>query len=261
MHLNFKGFYVLLLIILGVVIYFYAVPYVKHLLLHFETKNLYESLPESPIPWQVYDQSAQGRNIYLLEIGEHEPTTLIFAAFHGDEQNGFHLAVQLAESLYTYPQTIKNRAVIIPVVNPDGLMSRSRTNAKGVDINRNFPTENWTPVYQKKKNHPGYSAASEKETCLVIDLIHQYKPARIISIHSPLEMNNFDGPTDDLATEMARYNGYPVKKEIGYPTPGSLGTYAGVELKIPTVTLELPDIHPQRAWKENEQALIRAINF
>jgi len=32
-------------------------------------------------------------------------------------------------------------------------------------------------------------------------------------------------------------------------------------MRIPTVTLELPDIGPDKAWKQNAQALIRAINF
>ena len=35
--------------------------------------------------------------------------------------------------------------------------------------------------------------------------------------------------------------GYPVEKSIGYPTPGSFGTWAGIERKIPTITLELDE--------------------
>jgi len=261
MHVNFKGFYLILFIVIVALIYFYAVPYIKHLLLHQDTKKLYASLEMDELPWKVYDVSTRERNIYLYEAGDGETLTLIMAAFHGDEQNSFHLAVELARSIYQNPKQIKNKVVIVPVVNPDGLLKRTRTNVNEVDINRNFPTENWTPVYQKKKNYPGYSAGSEKETGVVIDLINQYQPDRIISIHAPLKMNNFDGPAQELAEVMSRYNGYPVVEEIGYPTPGSLGTYAGVELKIPIVTLELPDISPAKAWEQNAEALVRAINF
>jgi len=261
MHWNFKFFYVFIVLIIGLLIYFYVVPYVKHLLLHSDTKKLYANLDESQVPWQVYAKSEKGNNIYLVEIGNNDPTTIIFGAFHGDEQNGFHLAVHLADSLYTNPNIIDSRVVIVPAVNPDGLLKRTRTNSNGVDINRNFPTENWTPVYKKNKNHPGFSAGSEKETQIVIEIMNQYNPAKIISIHSPLGMNNFDGPAEDLVKAMARYNGYPVNKEIGYPTPGSFGTFAGLEMRIPTVTLELPDIGPDLAWKQNALALIRAINF
>ena len=37
---------------------------------------------------------------------------------------------------------------------------------------------------------------------------------------------------------------YPVEASIGYPTPGSFGTYAGVERNIKTVTLELDEECP-----------------
>jgi protein MpaA len=261
MHTNIKYFYLVLIFIAVALIYFYGVPYVRHFLLHFDTKKLYSNLEESPVPWQIIAESTEGRNIYLLEIGNDHPTTLIFAAFHGNEQTGFHLAVQLAESLYANPGQIKGKAVIVPVVNPDGLMARTRTNANGVDINRNFPTDNWSPAYKDDDNRPGYAAGSEKETQVVIQLLERYKPDKIITIHTPLKVNNFDGPAEDLASEMARYNHYPVKGDIGYPTPGSFGTFAGVELKIPTVTLELPDISPEKAWDQNYEALIQAINF
>ena len=32
-----------------------------------------------------------------------------------------------------------------------------------------------------------------------------------------------------------------MESSIGYPTPGSFGTWAGVEKKIPTITLELDE--------------------
>ena len=33
--------------------------------------------------------------------------------------------------------------------------------------------------------------------------------------------------------------GYKIEPDIGYPTPGSLGTYAGLERQIPTLTYEI----------------------
>jgi len=61
---------------------------------------------------------------------------------------------------------------------------------------------------------------------------------------------------------MQKYNKYPVKSYIGYPTPGSLGTYAGKERNIPTITLELPNnISIEKSWLQNKDALIAAIKF
>jgi murein peptide amidase A len=72
--------------------------------------------------------------------------------------------------------------------------------------------------------------------------------------------NNFDGPAVALAGSMSEHNGYPVRASIGYPTPGSLGSYAGADRQIPTITLELPANHPTaRSWNNNREALLAAI--
>ena len=60
-----------------------------------------------------------------------------------------------------------------------------------------------------------------------------------------------------VANRMKRHNRYPVTRSIGYPTPGSLGTWAGVERGIPTITLELPARHStKRCWVDNRAALL-----
>lgn len=52
-------------------------------------------------------------------------------------------------------------------------------------------------------------------------------------------------------------NGYPVAATIGYPTPGSFGAWAGIELGIPVITLELPSHDsPKRCWEDNREALL-----
>ena len=252
---------IVLIILVIVIIYYFAIPFIRHIKLHQDTKKLYASLKDSSLPWKVFTRSEQGRNIYLFEQGEGESTTLILAAMHGDEQNTFHLAVKLADTIYTKPDLINSKVVIVPAVNPDGLLRNERINANEVDINRNFPTENWRPIYEKYKYNPGYEAGSEKETQAVMELINLYQPDKMVVIHADLHVLNYDGPAKDLVLRMADYNGYRIESNIGYPTPGSLGTYAGVEARIPTITLELPDIGPEEAWEQNFEALIQAINF
>lgn len=260
---NFKGFLIIILLIVAFLIYKFVIPFVSDLLLHRQTVQLYESFSKSPLSWEVYDISEQDNNIYLLELGPGGNTTMIFGAFHGDEQTGFHLVTQLAEILAAKPDLIsdQSRVILIPVLNPDGLLNRTRTNSNGVDINRNFPTKDWSPDFKKKKYNPGEKPASEKETRLAMSLIDQYKPDKIISIHDDLEMNNINGPARALGELMAKYNHYPVTEDVGYPTPGSFGNYGGLERNIPLVTLELPDIWPEKAWQQNKDALIAAINF
>jgi protein MpaA len=52
-------------------------------------------------------------------------------------------------------------------------------------------------------------------------------------------MINFNGPSREWAQRYGELTGYVVSDDIGYPTPGSLGTWAGWERKIPTITLEI----------------------
>jgi protein MpaA len=59
---------------------------------------------------------------------------------------------------------------------------------------------------------------------------------------------------------MAGFNGYPVTATIGYPTPGSFGSWAGIDLGIPVITLELPrELSGPKAWESNRQALLVAL--
>ncbi len=72
--------------------------------------------------------------------------------------------------------------------------------------------------------------------------------------------NNYDGPAGALAEIMARKNHYPVKASIGYPTPGSFGSWAGIDQNIPTITLELPREQPiSRVWLANRNAILAAV--
>lgn len=148
--------------------------------------------------------------------------------------------------------TSTNLPLFIPCLNPDGLAENKRTNANGVDLNRNFPTKNWgknegenatcddeTTVY-----YGGNAPASEVETQFVIDVIEKYSPSVILTLHAPYKVVNYDGPAKEIAELISEIIDYPTEGSIGYPTPGSFGTYCGVERNIPTITLELDEEIP-----------------
>lgn len=261
MHFNFKWNWIALLLIVAFLTYKYAWPYYRHFQLKKRTNRVYALLPKDRVPWKIYGNSEKGHPIYYWQSGDTGTVTLIFGAFHGDEQSGFHLVKQLADTLFAHPDYIHKRVVLVPVVNPDGLLLRTRVNAHGVDINRNFPTGNWTTRHSKKRYNPGPKPASERETRLVMQMLKDFKPERIITIHDALRMNNYNGPARELAELLASFNGYRVTADVGYPTPGSFGNYGGEERQIPLVTLELPDIDPEQVWHQNGEALIAAINF
>jgi len=150
------------------------------------------------------------------------------------------------------------RVVLLAVANPDGMAHNSRFNANGVDLNRNFPASN--RVNDKRF---GATAFSEPEARLVKQLIEQYSPDRIVSIHQPLTCIDYDGPGETLAARMAQYCSLPVKK-LG-PKPGSLGSYAGVDLAVPVITFEMRQndskLDSETLWRRYGKALVAAIIY
>lgn len=227
---------------------------------HIRRGDPLADLARTRITWKEFGRSVEGNPIYGYETGSGERTVLVLGGTHGDEEVGAQVVVRLAEEFsHMNPGEIPVRVLFVPVLNPDGTKHNTRTNARGVDVNRNFPTKNWTENSARARYNPGPSPASEPETKLVINILEQYKPSLIISIHSALHMINYDGPAEEVAMRMARHNGYKVSSDIGYPTPGSFGTYAGVERNIPVITLELPAVQIDEAWKQNREALLEAI--
>ncbi len=185
----------------------------------------------------------------------------MFGGFHGDEPKSVDIAQRLISLLEESPAVgSAARWVIVPLVNPDGYERRKRRNVHGIDLNRNFPTDNWVLTSARSRMFSGDAPGSEPETHAVMNVIKRFKPQQIVTIHSIGDRrfcNNYDGPARRLATKMSRHNGYPVTGSIGYPTPGSFGTWAGIERRIPTITLELPTHHSaKRCWEDNRPAIL-----
>ncbi len=208
-------------------------------------------------------QSVQGRPIVMTSFGPAAGRPLlVIGGIHGSEPTSAYVAEQLALLLRATPALAKRPVAIIANANPDALAARTRGNANGVDVNRNFPAKNWRPV-KTKANFNGAAPSTEPESRAIQQAIESLKPDRIISIHSITRgrhCNNYDGPGQWLAEAMHPHNGYPVTPTIGYPTPGSLGSWAGIDRQIPMVTLELPrEDSGDLAWKQNRAALLAAI--
>ena len=161
-------------------------------------------------------------------------SVLVIGVFHGDEPQGDFL---IREYLNKNPDS---NILFIPCLNPDGKILKKRTNFNGVDLNRNFPTFNWK-LLPKNEYFGGKSPASEIETQFLIKIIEQYSPKLILTLHAPYKIVNYDGEAQDISEKISKIIGYPIQKDIGYPTPGSFGTWAGLEKNIPTITLELDE--------------------
>ncbi|MBV8062807.1 MAG: succinylglutamate desuccinylase/aspartoacylase family protein [Nevskia sp.] len=194
--------------------------------------------------------SSLGRPLLVRDVPAAVPgikaprKVLVLGGIHGDEYSAVVVAFQWIERL-NGDRFQRFQWRFLPCVNPDGLLAQpsTRTNAHGVDLNRNFPTPDWSHdamAYWKSKagkdprRFPGKQAASEPETHWIVEQIASYKPDAIVSIHAPLNLLDFDGPY----TPPARL-GYLHLAPIG-TYPGSLGGYAGLFLRLPVMTPELP---------------------
>jgi protein MpaA len=177
--------------------------------------------------------SNQGRPIEVIVLGQGETVSLILASIHGDETAGTGLIWRLLLYLQQHPRLLEGRQVVlIPLANPDGAVRKSRYNGHGVDLNRNFETAN-----RINSSRHGFYGFSQPESRIIAHLMHQYQPDRVLSLHQPLYCIDYDGPALDIARHLARYCKLPLKK-LG-ARPGSLGSYAGVGLGIPTITFEM----------------------
>ena len=246
----------------------------------------------NPERWEVYGVSSNGNPIFFQKFGFDDirntaPVSLVLCSIHGDEANGAYACFHLVRDLvYGNNEVLKKtRIVVAPIVNPDGFLSGARTNARGVDINRNLPTKDWESSSKKVWNnyrndpnkYPGEKANSEIESQFQVELIKRYNPDKIIAIHAPYGFIDIDGPGDTkyygavqlskrarlVALDMQAESKQFLKLVDFRFFPGSLGNYAGNERKIPTYTIELPATDTGKAdyyWSILRRPLLKALS-
>ena len=200
-------------------------------------------------------KSVKGSPITAVIYGSGKKRVILFGGIHGNEVNSSILAKALMGSLGQEPVAEGLTVIIVPDANPDGLFANKRINARGVDINRNFPSTSWRRDYPDDYRFPGSEPASEPETRAIMSLIEKYPPDYIITLHAALGCVNWDGPGEELARVIAGVNRYPLCPYLGYETPGSLGTFMGVDKKVPFVTIELRSGRASELVQENLPAL------
>ncbi|MFN2343939.1 MAG: M14 family murein peptide amidase A [Desulfonatronovibrio sp.] len=167
---------------------------------------------------------------------------LVIGGIHGDEYSSVSVGFKWMEILDVHHSGLFHW-IFVPLLNPDGLFLKNstRTNARGVDLNRNMPAPLWKEIgYQRwteytrenPRYYPGPYAMSEPETMFLVELIREFSPDAIISLHSPLDLVDYDGPG----------NPPPIIGNLGLRRlgnfPGTLGNFAGIELGIPVMTIE-----------------------
>lgn len=193
------------------------------------------------MPENVY-YSVENRPIDIHAFGSGPKTTMIMAGVHGDERDGVDVVRAIHVMLSELPAGTLDghRIVLMPCANPDGYAAGTRQNANGIDLNRNFPDKTYSEGDKSGEHNGGQGAVSEPETKAIMNVVNQYKPRLIISLHAALACVNYNGPCIRVAQRISKATGLPAVGDIGYPTPGSMGNYYGFDKRLPVITLELP---------------------
>lgn len=211
-----------------------------------------------PIFWRDVHRAGQGAAASQAPL-----RVLVVGAIHGDEPTSAALALHwIGFAGKTGPGLRPVHWRFIPVLNPDGLLARkpTRVNARGVDLNRNFPTPGWetdAPVYWAQRTRkdprrwPGPAPLSEPESRFLHAQMDSFRPQLIVSIHAPYGVLDFDGPHDP-PERLGRLR----LDRVGV-FPGSLGHYGGIHQGVPVVTIELQhalrlpqEAEVQRMWSD-----------
>jgi protein MpaA len=208
---------------------------------------------------ESYGTTVLGATLEVWKPAE-ECTMLVFAGIHGEEPETTYALSRALRQLAEPPA----HCAVVLAANPDGLIRGTRANARGVDLNRNFPTRDWRadPVTHRSTNEdpsdillsPGSEPASEPETRALVALVARLRPQTVVALHAPLACID-DANASVLGRRLARRTGMPLVRDVGYPTPGSFGTW-GTEQGLAVITYEFPVAAPEVLMREHVPVLV-----
>ncbi len=150
---------------------------------------------------RVLGRSIRGRRIRAFHLGEppskRRETVVLISTMHGNER----ATAQILHALKNAPPIYGVDLWVVPTYNPDGAARFSRRNARGVDLNRNYPY-GWVDLDGNYES--GSRPASEPETRAMMGFLRDIRPDRILSFHQPLNGVDVDTKRPGFARKVAR---------------------------------------------------------
>jgi murein peptide amidase A len=199
----------------------------------------------------VIGQSVRGWSIDAVERGDRKaPVTLVVGVIHGTETAGLKVIAQLRK----LPLPRHVHLWLVPTANPDGLDAGTRENARGVDLNRNWPASwrhegrPWSGTYS------GPRPLSEPETRAMRRFLLRVRPRLTIWYHQPLGLVYGSDPHVRVLKRYARLTGLPyVRRRVPH---GAATLWERIHLRGTHFVVEFP---PGRISTETARRHARAV--
>ena len=156
-----------------------------------------------------FGRSVQGvpLTFYRRQSGSDGARVLVIGCIHGDEFVGN----RVVDILRDIPLEGNIDLWMVRSMNPDGQQLRTRQNANGVDLNRNFPG-NWQKIGKPGSwQYSGSDSASEPEVQGVVKLGELVKPQFVIWYHQDyFRIGPGTGHDGDVRAKYASLVGLPL---------------------------------------------------
>lgn len=210
--------------------------------------------------------SVEGRGIYAYRFGSGSQRIIFVGGTHGDEGSSVYTLNSWIDQLEANFDSIPSNktVIVVPNINPDGLASGRRTNAHDVDLNRNFPANNWKkdvimPGGSLNKGGGGGSPLSEPESAAIASYTLSQNPKLVLTYHAvgSLAIANESGNSRSLATTYGNYTGYWAlgNSEIGgiftHDTTGAYEDWLHDKPGIPALLIELSSYGVNEFWNHS----------
>lgn len=213
--------------------------------------------------------SVLGRSITAYKFGTGPVKTVFVGTTHGDEVSSKYTLDSWVNELEANFQKIPaGRTIyVIPNLNPDAFATRTRANANNVDLNRNFPANNWKPDVVMPGDNlvvggGGTTALSEPESKAIANFILAQSPELVLTYHSKGSMviANESGNSITQAQSYGAKSGYWARKEsdlgttFAYDTTGAMENWLYDKVGIATLLIELSS-HSGNEFSRNKNAM------
>jgi protein MpaA len=163
----------------------------------------------------VIGHSLQGRPLVSLTLGRATAPRriVVVGCIHGDEIAG----IPLAMTLLGRPVGRDVQLTVLPDINPDGHALHRRQNARGVDLNRNFPRA-WRPLGKRgDQQYSGTGPLSEPESQAVAALLRRLRPTTTVWFHQPVGIVDESGGSLAVERRFSVLSGLPLRRIVRYP--------------------------------------------